>query len=463
MSNQSQPSIFDLADKIALELVFAEAGKDAGLLPINSLLSEMEGHPGNASLPEPFRHALSLARPWVDRALNAGALDAEAIKQLGACSTWLREANAAAEQGQLLPPMLESSTADLVQASAAAPAPPTTTQPEGEDMVLDVASNGELLREFIGEAQEHLNRVEIDALALEKDPRDADTLNSVFRSFHTLKGGSGFLNLLPMSRLAHELEALLDLARQGKIQAHSGFIDLILAGRDTLRRFVTEIERRLAGETPGEPIRVPTQALMIRVRAAQTSSGETPTPAPAAAAASTASGPSTTAAPAGSSATCGEDARSGGGGFVKVDTGKLDSLIDLVGELVIAQSLVVQDSDLRSLQSQQLSRNLVHLGRITNDLQHIAMSLRMVPIRATFQKMTRLVRDVASKAGKLVELEVSGEEVELDRNLIELINDPLIHMLRNAVDHGVEKPDQRESRGKPAKGLVKLRLSLIHI
>ena len=119
--------------------------------------------------------------------------------------------------------------------------------------------------------------------------------------------------------------------------------------------------------------------------------------------------------------------------------------------------MVIQDSEMRSLQSQHLARNLVHLSRITKDLQHVAMSLRMVPIRATFQKMTRLVRDVAGKAGKLVELRMSGEDTELDRNLIEEISDPLIHMIRNAVDHGVEKPGQRESSGKPAKGLIHLR------
>jgi two-component system chemotaxis sensor kinase CheA len=141
---------------------------------------------------------------------------------------------------------------------------------------------------------------------------------------------------------------------------------------------------------------------------------------------------------------------------VKVDTAKLDTLIDLVGELVVAQSLVAQDSDLRTVLDQQLARNLVHLGRITTDLQHTAMSLRMVPIRMTFQKMTRLIRDLAARAGKLVELRMTGEDTELDRNLIEEINDPLIHMIRNAVDHGIETPARREAQGKPAQGTIHL-------
>jgi len=198
-----------------MELVFAEPGKDSGLLPINSLLSEIEGHPDLGGLAEPIRQGAGLARPWVDGALNAGALDAESIKQIGAWSAWLREAIAAVEQGQAVPAAPESSSAAVVPLPSP-PAAADVAEPLDEEMLLDVVSNGELLREFISEAQEHLSRVEIDVLALEKNPADGDTLNSVFRSFHTLKGGSGFLNLLPMSRLAHELEALLDLARQGQ-------------------------------------------------------------------------------------------------------------------------------------------------------------------------------------------------------------------------------------------------------
>ena len=143
--------------------------------------------------------------------------------------------------------------------------------------------------------------------------------------------------------------------------------------------------------------------------------------------------------------------------MVKVDTLKLDSLVDLVGEMVIAQSLIAQDKDLASLQSQKLARNLAQLGRITNDLQRTAMSMRMVPIRATFQKMTRLVRDTVARIGKQAELVLEGEDTELDRTIVEEISDPLIHMVRNSVDHGIEMPDVRVANGKPASGTVVLR------
>ena len=144
-------------------------------------------------------------------------------------------------------------------------------------------------------------------------------------------------------------------------------------------------------------------------------------------------------------------------GFVKVDTQKLDALIDLVGELVISESMVVQDPELRALPSRNLARNLAQLRRITSELQRTAMSLRMVPIRSTFQKMNRLVRDLAAKQGKQVQLVFSGEDTELDRNIVEEIADPLIHMIRNAADHGVEKPEARVAKGKPAQGTIHLR------
>jgi two-component system, chemotaxis family, sensor kinase CheA len=380
----------------------------------------------------------------------------------------MREVLAAQAQSMPCPTLPEGLTAPLGTQRPVTPSTPAQHGPlseaclsaeaESEEAVhLDVAKNGDLLREFMQEAHEHLQRIELDTLALEKAPSDTDALNSVFRSFHTIKGGSGFLNLLPMHRLAHELETLLDLTRQGKLHGQAGLIDLILSGRDTLHQVVLEIEQRLTGEGQEQPVVVPTRSLLNRIRAVQEGRADNavrslesrvPSPEP---------GPQ-------DSGLRPQDPRLGpdvsarqATGFVKVDTVKLDNLIDLVGELVIAQSQVIQDRDLHSLSGQHLARNVVRLARITSDLQHTAMSLRMVPIRATFQKMARLVRDVAAKAGKLVELRVSGEETELDRNLIEEISDPLAHMIRNAVDHGIEPPREREAQGKPVPGVIHLR------
>jgi two-component system chemotaxis sensor kinase CheA len=146
-------------------------------------------------------------------------------------------------------------------------------------------------------------------------------------------------------------------------------------------------------------------------------------------------------------------------GFVKLDTAKLDALIDLVGELVIAQSMVVQDPSIQSLDSRTLARSLRQLSRTTSELQRNAMSLRMVPVRAAFQKMTRLVRDIGAQQKKQVQLLLEGEETELDRNIVEKLGDPLVHMIRNAVDHGLESPQERVANGKPALGTVRLSAS----
>ena len=143
-------------------------------------------------------------------------------------------------------------------------------------------------------------------------------------------------------------------------------------------------------------------------------------------------------------------------GFVKLDTAKLDNLVDLVGELVIAQSMVVQNPDVQMINSLQLVRCLRQLGRITTELQRNAMSLRMVPIRAMFHKMNRLVRDLATQQQKQVQLVLEGEETELDRNIVEKLSDPLVHMIRNAIDHGLENSDDRVANGKPELGTIRL-------
>jgi len=142
--------------------------------------------------------------------------------------------------------------------------------------------------------------------------------------------------------------------------------------------------------------------------------------------------------------------------FVKLDTRKLDALVDLVGELVIAQSMVVQHPGFQAPKDRNLERHLRQLSRITTDLQHNAMSMRMVPVRSVMQKMTRLVRDLATAQNKQVQLHLNGEDTELDRNIVEELADPLLHMMRNAVDHGIESPADRQAKGKSAQGHIHL-------
>jgi len=151
------------------------------------------------------------------------------------------------------------------------------------------------------------------------------------------------------------------------------------------------------------------------------------------------------------------EARPSGAQSIKVETAKLDYLVDMVGEMVISQSLVRHDPDLATGMKPRLARNLSQLARITDDIQRTAMSMRMIPVGQLFQKTSRLVRDLSRKAGKQVELELAGEETELDRNIIEELADPLMHMVRNSVDHGIELPEERLAAGKPAQAHVTLK------
>jgi two-component system chemotaxis sensor kinase CheA len=141
---------------------------------------------------------------------------------------------------------------------------------------------------------------------------------------------------------------------------------------------------------------------------------------------------------------------------VRVSTDRLDRLIDMVGEMVIAHSMVAQDSVVIHAANYELLKKVNHTSKIVRGLQDLSMSMRMVPLKATFQKMARLVRDVARKVGKNVTFVTEGEDTEIDRNLVDVINDPLVHMVRNAVDHGIESPEVRKKSGKSPNGMVKL-------
>lgn len=337
-------------------------------------------------------------------------------------------------------------------------------------------SDPELASMFIAEALDHLGTIESTMLQLESSPGDARLLDDVFRPFHTIKGNAGALGLASIQGLAHAVETLLDLARAGTLAIGPDETDAVLKAVDLLTSLVSDLTPRLAGE-PGRPLEAERQSLLARVEAL-VRRGQTPEarPAPRATAAAPDAGPHpvpgadaggvTPAVPPGPAAGSGDfaitDAPAPGRRVepatmaVKVDTRKLDNLVDMVGELVIVQSMVSADPAILALGEERLSRNLAQLRRITSDLQRTAMALRMVPIRPTFQKMARLVRDLSRKAGKPVELVLSGEDTELDRKVVEDIADPLMHMIRNSLDHGIEPPARREALGKPRVGRVSL-------
>lgn len=483
--NENAAAIGQLTAKVSMELVYAEAGKDIGLLPVNYLLTQIEELCAATPPPPLILEALNLGRRWVERVFETSGLFSEiSLKQLGEWANWFESACDAIVRGQEPSDMPAAWAAELGADGAgesaadvcmAAPAPVSMSAPEvameeEAPLVVNLGDDAELLREFISESVEHLQNIEQGVLVLEDNPGDAETLNSIFRAFHTFKGGSGLLNLIPVNKLAHELESLLDLARQHKLEINSTVINVILEGRDVLKRFTMEIDARVTSGKSAEPIRIPTVQLIQKVKAViKGNSGQPGGPksvpelqeaaaslsfdAPGEAHSASRAEVDTQAAAVALAAL----AKAGSGtAMVKVATQKLDALVDLVGEMVIAHSQVMQDTTLQTLAGSRLARNLTQLNRITDDLQKIAMSLRMVPIRSTFQKMHRLVRDLSAKQGKSIELILHGEDTELDRTIVEELNDPLVHMIRNAVDHGIEKPEKRLEKGKPAQGAIHL-------
>ncbi len=312
-----------------------------------------------------------------------------------------------------------------------------------------LAQDPELVQDFLVEAREHLAQIEACLLEIEQGVHSQETLHAAFRSFHTIKGLAGFLDYTVMQRVAHETETLLDLARNGKLVMRPATVDVVLSAGDYLRTWLNAIEAAAAGR-PAQPPPEP-DALIARVQAA--AEGEPAEPEKAAPQAEAA--PPEAAAPA-------ERSGSRGGAdaaLVKVDTSKLEYLVDMVGELVIAQTMLRHNPEFAQVRSPKLQRDIAHLTRVTGEVQKTAMAMRMVPIGQLFRRMTRLVRDLARKSGKLAELELQGEDVELDRTIVEELHDPLVHMLRNSMDHGLEMPAEREAKGKPAAGRIRLAAS----
>jgi two-component system chemotaxis sensor kinase CheA len=317
----------------------------------------------------------------------------------------------------------------------------------------------EIATMFIAEALDHLGSIEALVLQLEEHPGDASLLNDIFRPFHTVKGNAGALGLMTIQDVAHKVESLLDMARGGQLTLGTTAIDVVLKSVDLLTVMIQDLPSRLAGKAPTDVSAqraqvVETLDTLILAHTAGHAAGQAaPAEAPAAEA---------PAAPVPEAATASAGRQSDetvANASVKVDTQKLDNLVDTVGELMIVQSIIRQDPALQHQASdnERLARNLAQLWRITSELQRGAMALRMVPIRRTFQKTARLVRDLSRKSGKMVQLVVQGEDTELDRKVVEDLDDPLLHMVRNSIDHGLETKEERPKTGKPLAGTITLR------
>ena len=328
---------------------------------------------------------------------------------------------------------------------------------------MSLAQDPELLADFLLESREHLADIEAQVLTLERDPRASEALNAVFRGFHTIKGLAGFLELWDVQKLSHEVETILDSARNLRLDLTPPAIDVILESADHLRRWLTHLDGTLQGRPPEPPPAA--GALLERIRAL--SAAPDPAGSGISAMASAVESASETAIANSDPAAAGDAAipvqlaartvQRSEATAVKVNTAKLDYLVDMAGEMVIAESLVRHDPDLASIKSPRLQRNLAQLTRITAELQRTSMAMRLVPIGPLFQRMARLVRDLSRQFGKQVQMETEGGEIELDRSIVEELADPLMHMVRNALDHGIETAAERAEQGKSATARLLLR------
>jgi len=360
----------------------------------------------------------------------------------------------------------------------------------------------DIAADFILEAQEILDRLGEQLVSLEQSPQDSDQLNAVFRGFHTLKGGAGFLGIQAMVELCHAAEETLGMARSGKATLQAHHFDAAQQSLDYLQSMLDSVS---AGEEPGyappeliaqfdvngpatpvAAVAAPASGELITddefealldtlhggaaptaVAGAgkaddgligedefealldQLHGGAVPGAKPVAAPAPP---PRAAAAPAAKPAANKPVAEAEH--TVRVDTKRLDAIVNLIGELVLSRNRL---KTLRArLHDEELDRAVSTLDIATARLQSAVMRTRMQPVGKVFSRFPKVARDVARNLKKEVELELIGAETELDRNLVEALADPLVHLVRNAIDHGVETPDLREAQGKPRSGHVRL-------
>lgn len=375
----------------------------------------------------------------------------------------------------------------------------------------DFAGMEELLQDFLLESTELLSDVDNKLVELEKRPNDRALLNDIFRGFHTIKGGAGFLNVAPMVTVCHRTENLFDKLRNSELQLSTKLMDVILDATGAVRDMFTTLSQGLPPATPdpallaaldaalagnleavveSAPIVAQTStnepdwdALHVAVTSSQETHAAAPvasTPTPAAQPAAPAptsvevipasapvSTPSTAVAPAPKAPV--KAASSGGSGSIsgqentiRIDTVRLDQVLNLSGEIGLTKNRLttlrteILQGNMETNTLRSLDEAISQLDLLVSDLQNAVMKTRMQPIGRLFQKYPRLARDLARQLGKEVELVITGEETELDKTMIEDLNDPLVHLVRNAVDHGVESPEERIASGKKPQSLVEL-------
>jgi two-component system chemotaxis sensor kinase CheA len=333
----------------------------------------------------------------------------------------------------------------------------------------------EILQDYLIESRELLQKAQEDLLRLEADPANDEALASIFRAFHTIKGGAGFLDANHLVSWAHDLENLLDKLRSHRLPVTSARIDAILSGVDVLSAMFQELaEETDPGPGPAdvgltikmlastEPESVGRLAEVVsgmaHAEAAQAPDPHVPPPIlPEAGVPAAEAGAAAAASPPRSVPRGAEAVESS----LRVDTDRLDAVMNQVGELVLLRNRLTSAVGGLSRENEDMSRIAREMDLRVSDLQNTVMRLRMQPCRRLFQQLPRVVRDLSRHLNKEVRLEIIGEDVEIDKTVVDALSAPMTHLVRNSLDHGIELPEVRKSANKPPTAL--LRIAAIHL
>lgn len=346
--------------------------------------------------------------------------------------------------------------------------------------------SSEALREFLVESYDNLEQLERDLMSLESDPTSEALVNGVFRSIHTIKGTAGFLGYAKLEKLTHVAETLLGDVRGGVLPMGTEISSALLKTVDKVRELLVSIEEcGVEGECESEALAdaltrlheillpanasskkkkspakseaadAESQPAPVVEEAQKTAPEPAPVEAPAPAASSSPKASPAAAVPAAAAKASGGTEASAAESTIRVDVSLLDKLMTCVGELVLARNQILQFTN-GNVES-ELHRTSQRLNLITSELQESVMKTRMQPIGNVWSKFPRLVRDLAGICEKQVRIEMEGKETELDKTIIEAIKDPLTHLVRNTVDHGIERAEVRKANGKDEEGCLTLR------
>jgi len=362
--------------------------------------------------------------------------------------------------------------------------------------------DAEFLQDFIAETKEHIENIEMDSLILETEPENIETIHSMFRAFHSIKGLAGFVEQYLIQKLAHQTETLLDQCRKGSQKVTRRLVDMVLSSGDYIKKicesidlnkdkeFISLIEhhvqelanidnvskeekynveqdeskkpkktyrKKKLGEILVEEgiIKEQDRDEIVRkqkdeypdLRLGQVILKEK----------------KAEAKDVIEAIRMQEDAKTNKkhstteGAFIRVPTNKVDNLVDMMGELIIIESLIEQDASDYFSSNNKFINNLLRMSRIMKDIQNLSMSLRMVALKSTFQKIFRIGRDTVIELGKNVNIQMIGEQTEIDRGIAEKILDPLVHLVKNSISHGIEEDEERIKNGKAIQGKVEIK------